>query len=117
MVSGSAAAQTSFQSRIAMSACHVPRASTERDGFAVRNLRTPYGLLSYSLKIDGQQRVLEVAELQMPTGGVAIAWPEGAQPKNQSLQRGSGHWIGTELRVTDLPLTITLPADVGDRLG
>ena len=85
----------------------VPRAWTERDGFAVKNLRTPYGLLSYSLKIDGQQRVLEVAELQMPTGGVAIAWPEGAQPKNQSLQRGSGHWIGTELRVTELPLTIT----------
>ncbi len=90
-----------------MSACHVPRAWTERDGFAVKNLRTPYGLLSYSLKIDGQQRVLEVAELQMPTGGVAIAWPEGAQPKNQSLQRGSGRWIGTELRVTELPLKIT----------
>ncbi len=85
----------------------VPQAWTERDGFAVKNLRTPYGLLSYSLKIDGQQRVLEVAELQMPTGGVAIAWPEGTQPKNQSLQRGSGHWIGTELRVTELPLTIT----------
>ena len=85
----------------------VPQAWTERDGFAVKNLRTPYGPLSYSLKIDGQQRVLEVAELQMPRGGVAIAWPEGAQPKNQSLQRGSGYWIGTELRVTELPLTIT----------
>jgi hypothetical protein len=85
----------------------VPQAWTERDGFAVKNLRTPYGLLSYSLKIDGQQRVLEVAQLQMPTGGVAIAWPEGAKPKNQWLQRGSARWIGTELRVTELPLTIT----------
>jgi len=85
----------------------VPQAWTERDGFAVKNLRTPYGLLSYSLRIEGQQRVLDVAPLQMPKGGVAIAWPEGAQPKSQSLQRGSARWIGTELHVTELPLTIT----------
>jgi F5/8 type C domain len=85
----------------------VPQAWTERDGFAVKDLRTPFGLLSYSLTIEGQQRVLNVEPLQMPTGGLAIAWPEGAQPKNQSLKRGSGRWIGTELRVTELPLTIT----------
>lgn len=84
----------------------VPEQWTTRDGFAVKNLRTPFGLLSYSLKVDDKQRVLEVGEIEMPTGGVAIAWPEGKQPQHQSIQRGSGRWVGTELRVSQLPLTI-----------
>jgi hypothetical protein len=84
----------------------VPQAWTEHDGFEVRNLQTSYGPLSYSLRIDGSQRVLEVGEVRMPVGGVVVAWPEGAQPQHQSLQRGSGRWVGTELRITELPLTI-----------
>jgi hypothetical protein len=88
----------------------VPQAWTERDGFEVKDLRTSFGPLSYALKIDGPKRVLEVGELKtMPVGGVVIAWPEGAQPAHQSLKRGTGRWVGTELRVTELPLTIEFP--------
>lgn len=87
----------------------VPQAWTQREGFAVKNLRTPFGLLSYSLKVDDTERVLDVAEIKLPPGGMAIAWPEGDQPARQSIQRGSGRWIGTELRVTQLPFTIVFP--------
>jgi hypothetical protein len=87
----------------------VPKAWTEQEGFAVKNLRTPFGPLSYSLRVEDEQVVLDVEEIKMPTGGLAVAWPEGDQPAHQSIQRGEGRWIGTELRVTKLPLTIVFP--------
>jgi hypothetical protein len=87
----------------------VPKAWTQQEGFSVKNLRTPYGPLTYSLKVDDKQRVLDVAEIKLPAGGMAIAWPEGDQPAHQSIQRGSARWIGTELRVTQLPFTIAFP--------
>jgi hypothetical protein len=87
----------------------VPKAWTEQEGFAVKNLRTPFGPLSYSLRVEPDQVVLDVAEIKMPTGGLAIAWPEGDQPAHQSIQRGQARWVGTEMRVTQLPFTIVFP--------
>jgi hypothetical protein len=88
----------------------VPKEWTEKDGFAVRNLRTPYGLLNYSLKIAADERVLNVEPLdKMPNSGVVVAWPEGEQPAHQSIKRGTARWLGTELRITALPFTITFP--------
>lgn len=93
----------------------VPKAWTEHEGFAVKNLRTPFGPLSYSLKVEDEQVVLDVAEIKMPTGGLAVAWPEGDQPEHQSIQRGQARWLGTELRITQLPFTITFPRKAGDQ--
>jgi hypothetical protein len=84
----------------------VPEEWTKREGFAVKNLRTPFGPLSYSLKVDDKQRVLDVGAIEMPAGGISIAWPEGKQPQRQSILRGSGRWVGTELRINALPFTI-----------
>ena len=42
----------------------VPQAWTEKEGFAVRNLRTPFGLLNYSLKIEDGQGTLHVEALK-----------------------------------------------------
>ncbi len=85
----------------------VPAAWTKKEGFGVRNLRTPYGPLTYSLKVDGDKRVLNVEAIEMPRGGVAIAWPEDEHPEDQSIQRGSARWIGTEMRITELPFTVS----------
>jgi F5/8 type C domain len=86
----------------------VPAKWTREEGLAVRNLRTPFGPLSYSLRIEGDERVLDVSPLEkMPVGGVAIAWP-GKRPEQQSIQRGSARWLGSELRITELPFTIRL---------
>jgi len=84
----------------------VPQAWTEQEGFSVKNLRTPFGPLTYSLRVEDDQVVLDVAEIKMPTGGVSIAWPEGGQPAHQAIQQGQARWIGTELRITQLPFTI-----------
>ncbi len=87
----------------------VPKAWTEHEGFALKNLRTPFGLLSYSLRVEDEEVVLDVGEITMPTGGLAVAWPEGDQPARQTIRRGQARWIGTELRITQLPFTIAFP--------
>lgn len=84
----------------------VPQRWTEQDGFAVNNLRTPYGKLSYSLKIDGQRRVLEIGELKkLPPGGVAVSWPQ-RPTGTQTITTGTARWFDNELRVVKLPLRI-----------
>lgn len=92
----------------------VPEAWIEKEGFAVKNLRTPYGPLSYSLTVDGNKRTLEVAALpQSPVGGIAVAWPPGREPQGgktlgrQTIEAGSARWIGSDLRISKLPFRVT----------
>ncbi|GFE83266.1 hypothetical protein GCM10011487_52660 [Steroidobacter agaridevorans] len=88
----------------------VPEAWTRKEGFEVRNLRTPFGPLSYSLKIEDGKGTLHIEPLkQMPVGGIAVSWPGEAPPKNHSIQKGFGRWLGTDLRVNELPFTIVFP--------
>jgi hypothetical protein len=54
-----------------------------------------------------------VSEIEMPPGGLSVAWPEGDQPAQQSIRRGQGRWIGTELRIRTLPFTISFPRAAG----
>ncbi len=91
----------------------VPKEWIESEGFAVKNLRTPFGPLTYSLKVEGNKRTLEVAALKtLPVGGVAIAWPEGREPLGeQHIETGSARWIGNDLRVSKLPLRVTFVDD------
>jgi hypothetical protein len=84
----------------------VPAEWLKKDGFAVRNLRTPYGQLSYSYRIEGNKRILEIDELKLPPGGIAISWPEPPARKTQVIAKGSARWIDTELRVGKLPFRI-----------
>lgn len=83
----------------------VPLSWTKKEGFGVSNLRTPHGPLTYSLRIEGDKRVLNVEAIDMPQGGVAVAWPEGDHPEGQAIQRGAARWIGAELRIMQLPFT------------
>jgi hypothetical protein len=88
----------------------VPEAWTEKEGFEVRNLRTPFGPLSYSLKIDDDAATLHIEPLkQMPVGGIAVSWPGEAPPKNHSIKKGFARWLGTDLRISELPFTIVFP--------
>jgi hypothetical protein len=88
----------------------VPEAWTKKEGFEVRNLRTPFGLLSYSLKIDDDETTLHIEPLkQMPVGGVAVSWPGEAPPKTHSIKKGFARWLGTDLRISELPFTIVFP--------
>ena len=73
---------------------------------AVRNLRTPYGPLTYSLKVSDSEAVLHIEEMkQMPVGGIAVSWPGEEPPKKHVVQQGFARWYGTDLRVSKLPFT------------
>jgi hypothetical protein len=84
----------------------VPVAWTREQGFGVRNLRTPYGPLTYSLKIGEHERVFDLEDIRLPNGGIVIAWP-GEPFREQSIKRGQARWIGGELRVTAVPFTVS----------
>jgi F5/8 type C domain len=87
----------------------VPKEWVRKDGFAVKNLRTPYGRLTYSLTVKDNKRTLEIASMpKSPAGGFAIAWPEGRDGLgHQTIEAGTARWIGNELRVGKLPFKVT----------
>lgn len=88
----------------------IPERWIEKDGFGVRNLRTPHGPLTYSLKVEEHQAVLHIEAMkQMPPGGIAVSWPGEEAPRKHSIQQGSARWFGTDLRVRQLPFTIVFP--------
>jgi hypothetical protein len=91
----------------------VPVEWVRKEGFAVENLRTPYGALTYSLTVEGGRRTLEVAELkQLPVGGIVIAWPEGQKGLGrQSIEQGSARWTGSELRIGRLPFRVVYESE------
>lgn len=85
----------------------LPEEWVREDGFSVKNLRTPYGPLSYSLKIEKDRRILEIGALKkLPVGGLVIAWPEAEHPKRQEIQSGQARWLGSEFRVGQLPFRV-----------
>src|SRR5690606_28751870 len=48
-------------------------------GFAVRGLDTPGGVLAYALRREEGRWLLEVDEgLALPAGGLVLPWPQGA---------------------------------------
>jgi len=68
----------------------VPAEWLEGPGVTVRDLRTPFGRVSYSLKRDGSHMVLQVAGDARPPGGFVFAWP------------------GAERRFHELPATVVV---------
>jgi hypothetical protein len=56
----------------------------------------------------GERRTLRIEKLdRMPAGGVVIAWPEGEPHEQQQITTGVARWLNGELRVTELPLTVS----------
>jgi hypothetical protein len=83
----------------------VPKEWFGKKSFGVRGLRTPYGSLSYSFKVNDESSVLEIEKTGMPPGGIALSFakrPSGAQ----KITSGSARWIDDELRVSSLPFRI-----------
>lgn len=90
-------------------AAGVPAAWIEGPGVTVKNLRTPYGRVSYSLRRAGARVVLRVAGDTPPPGGFAFVWP-GAQapPRDARVNGKTARWDGTELRFHELPATVVV---------
>jgi F5/8 type C domain/Bacterial alpha-L-rhamnosidase 6 hairpin glycosidase domain len=65
-------------------AAGVPAAWLDGPGVTVRDLRTPFGRVSYSLKRDGSRVVLQVTGDAAPPGGFVFAW-SGAERRFHAL--------------------------------
>jgi hypothetical protein len=90
-------------------AAGVPPEWLEGSGVTVKDLRTPYGRVSYSLKNDGGRVVLQVAGSHVPPGGFVFVWPGNeAPPRDVRVNGKPAQWRATELRIDELPARVVI---------
>ena len=90
-------------------AAGIPRDWIDGQGTGVRNLRTPYGELSYHLRRDGQRVLLTIEEgLRIPRGGLVFGWPYEGAPGQALLNGQRVRWEGRELRIRTLPAVVEM---------
>ena len=90
-------------------AAGVPADWLDGPGVTVRDLRTPYGALSYTAQRDGARVVVEVTGARVPPGGVVFVWPGSqAPPADVRVNGRPVHWNGAELRLEELPARIVI---------
>ena len=78
-------------------------------GVAVRGLRTRHGALSYRLQRDGSAVHLTVdAGLNLPAGGLWLAWPGDDALPQASIDGQAASWSGRALRIPALPAQVRL---------
>jgi hypothetical protein len=78
-------------------------------GFAVKNLSTPHGPLSYRLSPGSGGYVLEIAAgVVPPAGGVRLAWPLPGPLPRATSEGGDLRWVGRELVLPPGPAQIDL---------
>jgi hypothetical protein len=82
----------------------------EGPGVSVKGVRTPYGLLEYSLRREGRNLVLEMADgTRVPPGGLVLVWPGRRPPPPDTRVNGkAAQWQGPELRFRELPARIVV---------
>jgi hypothetical protein len=91
-------------------AAGVPAAWLEGPGVTVTDLRTPYGLLRYSLKREGETLVMRLTGgTRMPPGGFVFVWPgRQAPPVGARVNGKAARWNGSELHFAELPARIVV---------
>jgi hypothetical protein len=89
-------------------AAGVPPEWLEGPGVTVTGLRTPYGLLGYSLKRAGGRVILRVAGgSRVPPGGLVFVWPGKQSPPSDTRINGQeARWRGSELPIHELPAEV-----------
>jgi hypothetical protein len=79
-------------------------------GVGIRDLRTPYGLLSYAARRDGDTLVFEIAGgLDMPPGGVVVRAPVGASRAALVDDRGAEQDAAGNAIVRSVPARVVFP--------
>ena len=88
----------------------VPASWLEGSGVTVKGLRTPYGVLGYSLKKEAGSLILQVAGgSRVPPGGFVLVWPgQAPPPPNARVNGRAAQWRGTELRFHELPAKVVV---------
>ena len=87
----------------------VPSRWLDGEGIAIDGLRTPNGVLGYSLRRAGNEVVLEAkAGLRLPAGGLVLPWPYGTTPGETRINGKPAQWKDGELRITSLPARVVV---------
>jgi hypothetical protein len=91
-------------------AAGIPSPWLKGDGVGIERLRTPYGLLSYSLREQGRQLELRVeGGIAMPPGGLVLGWPYSGTPTGKVLVNGEiARWHDNELVIRHVPATVII---------
>jgi hypothetical protein len=81
-------------------------------GVGITKLRTPYGMLTYSLRQEERQLVLTIAgTLEPPPGGLVFAWPYAGAPGKAAINGVPAQWENNqELRIRTLPAAVVMDA-------
>ena len=78
-------------------------------GIAVAGLCTPYGPLSYTLRMQDSRTVLRVAAgTRVPPGGFVFPWPAAPLPRLARVNGRRADWHNGELRIAELPATVVV---------
>ena len=82
-------------------------------GVSIRDLRTPYGKLSYAMKRRGGRIVLTIddSRLSLPSGGLVLARPGVATITRTRVNGKSAQWSNNELHIDSLPAEIVLSVE------
>jgi hypothetical protein len=89
-------------------AAGVPVAWLDGPGISIRNLRTPYGPLSYAITRAGNRVTLSITSRSRPPGGLVWPWPWDQPPGPARINGKPAPWHRNELRVSDLPAEIVV---------
>lgn len=89
-------------------AAGVPPAWLDAPGISIRNLRTPHGILDYSLSRSGDRVVLEIPRGPRPPGGFVFPWPWDQPPGPARLNGKPVSWQGNALQFRDVPAEIVI---------
>lgn len=99
-----------FEDRALVLAAGIPPAWFDGTGFAVENLATPYGALSYEVTSTAREITIRIGPGSVPPGGLVIPWPFASPPGEARVSGRRVAWRGTspELVVDRRPATITI---------
>ena len=90
-------------------AAGVPVEWFDGDGIAIERLRTPYGLLGYSLRRRDGKLLLEMSDgMKLPPGGIVLPWPYEGVPGETRINGQSARWQDGELKIQTLPAKIEI---------
>ncbi|HSQ04501.1 MAG TPA: discoidin domain-containing protein, partial [Burkholderiales bacterium] len=91
-------------------AAGVPVEWLDGGGVTLENLRTPYGALSYTLRLEGRHLRLSVGQTSaVPPGGIILCWPYAGAPGATTINGHAAEWReGTELMLRSVPAEVTV---------
>jgi hypothetical protein len=100
------------EDRALVLAAGIPNEWLAGRGVGIRNLRTPYGKLSYGLRGEGRRLVLKVTSgLTPPPGGLVFRWPLASTPGRAVINGRPSRWEkGNELRIRTVPAVVVVEA-------